>query len=214
MSRIPFIEARFFDPAQTRQTLEVRFTTHLRKLRDIDPVDAHDLSEVIDDNPETMLARPAISTADIRKIGRRTRRILERREAASGLRHLKSEDRERLQALRGGVTLIRIPNEHRADELAAELHAEMPWMAPATEIVWQAMRRSVREGWPGLSFDMSWVGWLLTSNHCRHLPAPLLSRCPPVRLDPLTLADLTGFAQSQGERRGLSAGAIAALMRR
>lgn len=26
----------------------------------------------------------------------------------------------------------------------------MAWMAPATEAVWHAMRRSVREGWPGL----------------------------------------------------------------
>lgn len=34
--------------------------------------------------------------------------------------------------------------------MASVLHTGMPWMAPATDIVWQAMRRFVREGWPGL----------------------------------------------------------------
>ncbi|MZQ91348.1 AAA family ATPase [Frigidibacter albus] len=43
-----------------------------------------------------------------------------------------------------------IATEARADELAAELHKGMPWMAPATEIVWHAMRQSVREGWQGM----------------------------------------------------------------
>ena len=33
MTRIPFIEARFFDPAETRHALECRFAVHLRKLR-------------------------------------------------------------------------------------------------------------------------------------------------------------------------------------
>ncbi|MEH6775191.1 MAG: AAA family ATPase, partial [Cereibacter changlensis] len=63
--------------------------------------------------------------------------------------HLKKEDRDRLEVLARGVPLAVIPSEHRADELAAELHGEFPWLAPATEVVWRAMRRSVREGWPG-----------------------------------------------------------------
>ena len=87
---------------------------------------------------------------DRRRIRRRVERLLERRKAASGLAHLKREERERLEGLRGGAQLIAIPSEHRADELAAALHDDMPWMASATEVVWHAMRRSVREGWPGL----------------------------------------------------------------
>lgn len=43
-----------------------------------------------------------------------------------------------------------LPSEHRADELAAALHAEFPWMGRATETVWHAMRRSVRRGDLGL----------------------------------------------------------------
>ncbi|TKA97060.1 AAA family ATPase [Cereibacter changlensis] len=65
------------------------------------------------------------------------------------MKHLKKEDRDRLEVLAGGVRLAVIQSEHRADELTAELHGEFPWLAPATEVVWRAMRRSVREGWPG-----------------------------------------------------------------
>jgi hypothetical protein len=36
------------------------------------------------------------------------------------------------EALRDGVSVTRILTEHKADEIAAALHAEMPWMAPAT----------------------------------------------------------------------------------
>lgn len=145
MSRIPFIEARFFDPDETRIHIEHRLLNHQRKLRA-----ARLLS--LKDNPDVGGADPdfLIGEQTSRTITRRAKRLLERREAVSGMGHLKREDRERLGVLREDVTLIAITSEHWADELAASLHAEMPWMAPATEIVWQAMRRSVREGWPGL----------------------------------------------------------------
>ncbi|WP_299846606.1 AAA family ATPase [uncultured Paracoccus sp.] len=325
MPRIPFIEARFFEPTENRHTLEQRFRLHLQKLREAKGDEAYDLSEILGPEPESLCSSPLVSTEDVRKISRRTKRLLDRRDASSGLAHLKAEDRERLQALRNGVELIRIPNEHRADELAAELHAGMPWLAPATDIVWQAMRRSVREGWTGLRlppllldgspglgksfwarrlgaclsapttvieatgentsfsvvgsqrgwssahpgrvletalasrignpvivvdevekagdatsskgqsfnladsllpllepvtarnwscpyfqvrFDMSWIIWVLTSNDFRRLPAPLLSRCPPIALRDITAADLTEFARREGASRHLSPAAI------
>ncbi|MFZ1340545.1 MAG: AAA family ATPase, partial [Paracoccaceae bacterium] len=90
------------------------------------------------------------SPQDHDRIDRRAKRIIARRQATSALRHPKREDQVRPEVLRDGVRPITIPGERRADELAAALHADMPWMAPATEIVWQAMRRSVREGWSGL----------------------------------------------------------------
>ncbi|MDK8873215.1 hypothetical protein [Paracoccus sp. SSJ] len=95
-------------------------------------------------------AQPRISDADRRKLRRRARRIFDARRAVSGLDRLKPGDRARLEPLANGARLACIASESRADELAAELHADMPWMAPATEIIWRAMRRSVREGWPGL----------------------------------------------------------------
>lgn len=325
MPRIPFIDARFFDATESRFVLEERFKIHLQKLRKAKQDGAYDLSEILGPDPDDIFSTPLIGTADTRKIGRRAKRLLERRNAASGLDHLKSEDRDRLQALRDGVELIRIPNEHRADELAAELHAGMPWLAPATDIVWQTMRRSVREGWTGLrlppllldgspglgksfwarrlgdclsvpttvveatgenasfslvgsqrgwtgahpgraletvlasrianpviivdevekagavtsskglsfnlaesllpllepltsgrwscpyfqvKFDMSWIAWVLTSNDFRRLPAPLLSRCPPIMLRNISAADLIEFARREGTSRDLSPAAI------
>lgn len=49
----------------------------------------------------------------------RAARIVERRAAKSPLSRMKIEDRKRIMPLRDGVELIGIPNEHRADELAA-----------------------------------------------------------------------------------------------
>ncbi|MBD9529767.1 AAA family ATPase [Paracoccus sp. PAR01] len=327
MTRIPFIEARFFDPHETQRMIEDRFVSHLRRRR------VTDLSAPIPDSDEEDEHAPSLpltlNDCDRRRISRRAKRLLELREAASGLSHLRRDDRERLEVLRDGARLIQIPSEHRADELAAAVHAEMPWMAPVTEIVWQAMRRSVREGWPGLRvppllldgppgigkshfgrklgevlsapttiieatgenasfgvvgsqrgwgsthpgrlittilerrianpvmvvdeidkassvtsnkglafglpegllpllepltarrwscpyyqvrFDMSWVIWVLTSNDYRLLPAPLLNRCPPLRLQPLTPHDLIRFAQRQARERGLSEGSTDALI--
>ena len=47
-----------------------------------------------------------------------------------------------MDAFRDGVSVTQIQTEHKADEIAAALHEEMPWMAPATEEVWLGLRRS------------------------------------------------------------------------
>ena len=333
MSTIPFIEARFFSPNEGRIELETRFMRHLRKLRcrrippdlPAPPDEAGAPSNISDAD---LMGIIRFSDDDEARIKRRVKRLLERRKAASGLEHLKRDDRERLEVLKDGARLIRIRNEHHADELAAGLHGDMSWMAPATEVVWHAMRRSVREGWPGfrmppllldgppgigksryarrlgellatsttvieatgknasfgivgsqrgwggsypgrlietvlqsrianpvmivdeiekagratstsgqafglaeallpllepltaqrwscpyyqVKFDMSWVIWVLTSNDYRLLPEPLLSRCPPIRLRYLTLAELTAFVRREGEKRNLSATSIEAI---
>ena len=59
-----------------------------------------------------------------------------------------------------------------------------------------------------VKFDMSWVIWILTSNDCRWLPEPLLSRCPPIRLRHLTVAELSGFVRREGKKRALSEASI------
>ena len=156
MSRTtPFIEARFFSASEGRIELDTRFKKHLRKLRCkrlppefLAPPDEDDAAcDRADVDPMDIIG---ISADDAARIQRRVKRILECRKAASGLEHLKSDDRERLEVLKDGARLISIRNEHHADELAAALHKDMPWMAPATEVVWHAARRSVREGCPGL----------------------------------------------------------------
>ena len=72
--------------------------------------------------------------------------------------------------------------------------ALLPLLEPLTAQRWSCPYYQVR-------FDMSWVIWVLTSNDCRRLPEPLLSRCPPIRLRHVTLAELTGFVRCEGLRR-------------
>ena len=333
MSRIPFIHARFPDPDETEIALARRLRDHLRKLRAARLALSEDEGAEDDEmaslgclgsdlgNEVIRLGSVELSERDSERIDRRVRCLHKARIAATGLSHLKKEERSRLEVLKGGVELAEICSEHRADELASELHAEFPWLAEATQKVWHAMRRSIREGWPGLRlppllldgppgigksvwarklaalidapsmvfeasnesasfglvgsqrgwsnaapgrvlqtilqtqignpivvvdevekagsvlssngrsfdlsmsllplleqatagswscpffevrFDMSWIGWVLTSNNYRNLPEPLLSRCPPIRLSDPTLEHLIGFARLQGQKRSLS----------
>lgn len=55
-----------------------------------------------------------------------------------------------------------------------------------------------------LEFDMRWINWILTSNDCRQLPQPLLSRCPPIQLKSMTRGDLSGVVRKVAGKRGLS----------
>ena len=94
------------------------------------------------------LARFGLAPAALVRIGSRAEAVVARRRRAGGLGHLRQEERDRLKGLLGDVSAAAMPSEHRADEIAAALHAEMPWMAPATEAAWHALRRSARLGEP------------------------------------------------------------------
>lgn len=258
--------------------------------------------------------------ADRMKIRRRTKAYLNAISRQSRMGHLDAKDRDTLEVFRGGATLITVETEHQADEIAAAIHTEMPWMGSATELVWQDMRTSVRNGDPAprlrplllvgapgigkchwarllgreilvptkeieatnepasfsvtgsqrgwgsagpgkplegimasgianpiivvdeiekagsvksnggqryaltegllpllerstaahwacpyfrVSFDKSWIIWVLTANSVEGLSEPFLSRCPPLRLPNLTLDHLIGFADREGARRQL-----------
>lgn len=80
------------------------------------------------------------------RLHRRARAFCARQAAATGLGHLSNDMRDRLAVLRHGADVVAVPSEHRADEIAGEMHLEMPWMGPATERAWHAMRASVRDG--------------------------------------------------------------------
>ena len=96
-----------------------------------------------------LLRYGSLPNRDHLRIKRRAEALAARRRKANGLGHLKDkEEKERLRPLLGDVPAVTVPSEHRADEIAASLHEEMPWMAPATEAAWQALRRSAREGGP------------------------------------------------------------------
>lgn len=154
MSLFPIMHAQW--PELSSGAIEARWTKFLLDLRgrrtpdpdgtstaDAGGADSHEDLPVTVDDGESWIFLPR---AEKSKIERRAVRLHKRQLAASGLQHLDRDDQARLKVLEDGVRLARIHNEHRADELAAELHAEMPWMGAATEYAWNAMRRSVRRG--------------------------------------------------------------------
>ncbi|WP_435164803.1 AAA family ATPase [Falsirhodobacter sp. 1013] len=86
------------------------------------------------------------------KIIRRANSLEAAYRRSGQLFHLTDKEREALQSVRTGVSLMRIDTEHQADEIAAAVHDEYPWMAEATDALWQDLRRSVRRGDAGFRF--------------------------------------------------------------
>ncbi|WBU60584.1 hypothetical protein [Paracoccus albus] len=150
MTRIPFIKAIFAASDETIADVQDRFVEHLRKLRS--PPDEPPREGADAESEQLRMAitrhnfRGRLSKADVAKIKARAGRIVAARAAANGLSHLKPDEIERLSALRHGVRLSAIQSEDQPDEIAAQLHQETPWMAPATELVWYARRRSGFDG--------------------------------------------------------------------
>lgn len=150
MSRIPFLLVRTFDPAETLASLEERFLRHLGKLRGVDPFADNEAWEHTE--PETE-DPPMIRIADRHRIRERIKCILVVRSAISGFGRQKAEDRARLEKLHDGVRLVGITSEAHADEVAARLHGEFPRLGAASESVWWSLRRSVRDGLPGVRLE-------------------------------------------------------------
>lgn len=153
MTRIPFGLFPFPDPNLTEKTIERHLRQHLvrliaPKIGMEPPLNADGTIDKA--RHEEMLESIDLPYEKTKRLRERAARIVQRQAAKSPLSRLKTDDRKRIMSLRDGVELIGIPNEHRADELAAALHAEFPWMGPATEVVWHAMRQSVQRGDVGL----------------------------------------------------------------
>ena len=153
MSHFRFMNARLPDPAYTKAAIVERLDMHLRKLKAVKKGQIRPLKtdgEIDELKWLDQLDDVRLSMNDRHKIDRRATVISQRHAAATGLSHLKAEDTKKLDVLRHGVRLSLVASEHQADEVASALHEEFPWMGPATETLWHAMRRSVRAGEPGL----------------------------------------------------------------
>jgi len=132
MPRIPFVDVNFVSSSiAERQEIKERLQNFLIKFRE----------ESSDEKCFGILFED-----DLRMIERRTNAYYLALHRRSGLSHLDHNDRQALDSLRGGAILQPVETEHRADEIASALHAEMPWMGPATERVWHDLRNSVRRG--------------------------------------------------------------------
>jgi hypothetical protein len=140
MSKLPFLLTWLDDDIPDVSDVSARLRRHLMRLR------GHEIGESdIEAFHRAMLAGTDDELARLRE---RARAYVERARAASGTAHLKREEKQRLATVSDGVRAIAIRTEARADEIAAGLHAQMPWMAPATEVAWHAMRRCAQEGAP------------------------------------------------------------------
>ncbi|WP_415182951.1 AAA family ATPase [Phaeovulum sp.] len=146
------IVALRFDLETSPQKIEQKLTAFLRELRwkarGFDPAVLEAAREADRWSEELRACSPSQRDGD--KIRRRAKALADRRLRASGLAHLNRDARETLSGLSDGVQIVRLATEHRADEIAATLHDEMPWMAQATTLAWHAMRESVRIGAPAL----------------------------------------------------------------
>ncbi len=150
-STIPFHELKFLDDVPSLRSVEERFRKFLKRTRKAAQELAVAQGQMTED--DCLYDYELVADEDTRRIKRRAIRVLERVHSSTGMYHLTEENRARLTPLRDGLPVAQITTEHEADEIAAALHAEMPWMGPATEVVWQGLQASAREGLPGARFS-------------------------------------------------------------
>lgn len=262
------------------------------------------------------------------RLDHRVKHLIKARRIAAGIHHLSADELASLLPLASGAEAIALPTMHRADEIAAHLHEDIPWFAPATEIVWHELRAcaaavrpvvlgplllngppgigkshwarrlaellavpcaeldagkagagfsvvGTKRGWgtaqPGrpvelplqhrianplivvdeicksgmlrsskgrgitianallslmegvsaqkwecpyhrVTFDMTHISWVLTSNTLETVTAPLASRCRVVDLPALTTQDLSRFAERRAAAYGLSSTSLEAIV--
>lgn len=87
---------------------------------------------------------------DTLRITSRANKLAKKRVAAIGVSHLKREEYDRLEPSLTGMQVIMAKSQSWADEIAAQLYDDMPWMGRATEYAWHALRRSAQRGEPVL----------------------------------------------------------------
>ena len=148
---IPFHSLTFHDDLPKLRDVEKRLTNFLKTTREKAQRAEIEAGRMTDD--DRIYPYDLVGDTDKQRIKGRAIWFLERQQASTGMQHLSEENRCRLTALRGGLPVARVATEHEADEIAAALHAEMPWMCQATEAVWHGLRASAREGLPGLRFN-------------------------------------------------------------
>ncbi|SHF02261.1 ATPase family associated with various cellular activities (AAA) [Ruegeria intermedia] len=147
---IPFHDLTFVDDIPKLRDVDARLQKFLRTIRRQKQDEGHAAGKISED--DLVSSYELIMDSDRARIKRRAMRYVERLSSSTGMSHLSEENRAKLTPLRGGLPVTRVTSEHEADEIAAALHAEMPWMAPATEAVWHGLRASAREDLPGVRF--------------------------------------------------------------
>ena len=147
MTRVRLLtcSAAEIDPARIQERLE-KFLIKCRekKLSDERPSGPQALQTTTVPQDRSV----ALSLKDKARIRKRATRAA--REARKSIHpaHLKTDEADRLSGLLPDVEAVSIATVHRADEIAAAIHEDAPWMAPATEVVWDALRMTAARGEP------------------------------------------------------------------
>ncbi len=101
-----------------------------------------------DEFAETLSSGTDLTMFDKRRIAQRASNLAKARVTAASASHLKREEYNRLKPCLPGMFAAMPKGEDWADEVAAALHEEMPWMARATEYAWHALRLGAKRGEP------------------------------------------------------------------
>lgn len=146
MPLIPFARFSFPNPAFKAGPIEERLRQHLLQIL---------MAKEKDDNRFNPPGQPGKEWSELDLPLTKTRRIRQRaadiaacHANRSPFSRLRSEDQQRLTPIKAGIEGVTIPSEHRADEIAAALNYEYPWMGEVINKIWHAMRRSARRGDP------------------------------------------------------------------
>jgi hypothetical protein len=142
MTRLKIIDITL-DPTPASKIIE-RLGSFLLALRQRQPPKTDD--DDFDLWPDSTSPKARLSSKDERRIRQRAEKLVAQRLAASGAGHLKKEELDRLKPCLAGMKAILPGSEDWADEIAARLHADMPWMARATEYAWFELRRCAKDG--------------------------------------------------------------------
>ena len=160
MKPFRFLQAALPAPSNMTNILEARFTSFLsayrkRRFAALSPFNAI----AIDDDFDGLIALGSsrsthdsyrLNDDDVDMITRRARRIVALMNAQSEGGHLTEDQVKRLQLATTTPKLVPVPDINAPDEIIDQLHSEFPWMTPATDAVWQALRLSASRGDQGV----------------------------------------------------------------
>lgn len=134
MNTVPFIMGRLPDPSMSPDRIQKRLKLFYGQLS------ARRLGKAFDEEAHDV-------PWDARNVIKRRAESLHECDVRTSIfAHLRDEQRRQLEVYRDGLKVVRIPSEHRADEIAAALHEAYPWMERATTTIWHALRRSLVRG--------------------------------------------------------------------
>jgi hypothetical protein len=158
LRQVPFTEQQIITRLQEfQETLQVQSKALTARARDAS-TDQHDETDDVWEHQINRFRANVVAKSRKAKhrsvevrIKDRALRLAAAMDRASGSQHLRKEDRQRLKPIMDPIPLMGPETEAAADEIAAGLFEEQPWMGRAIDVLWRDMRVSAQDG-AGLRF--------------------------------------------------------------